>query len=172
MVSAGLPSWLSGTESACHCRRCWFHPWVCKIAWNRKWEPTLIFLPGKSYGQESLESYSPWVSKCQTQLSDWACTHTAATAASWSMSCLFCSHRGGPSHPQCQPSQQSSKPLMSCIRSLSAYMSKVVSVSHTELWVIQSVTNTYSLFWFREIFFSASWFVHTNILHIFKMFKV
>ena len=28
--------------------------------WRKKWQPTPIFLPGKSYGQRSLEGYSPW----------------------------------------------------------------------------------------------------------------
>ena len=27
-----------------------FHPWVRKIPWRRKWQPTPILLPGKSYG--------------------------------------------------------------------------------------------------------------------------
>ena len=45
-------------------------PWVRKILWRRKWEPTLVFLPGKSYGQRSLAGYSPWGSqKSQTRLS-------------------------------------------------------------------------------------------------------
>ena len=49
-------SWsLSGKESTCQCRRCEFHPWI----W-RKWQPIPVFLPGKSYGQRSLEGYSPW----------------------------------------------------------------------------------------------------------------
>ena len=25
-----------------------------------KWQPTLVFLPGKSHGQRSLAGYSPW----------------------------------------------------------------------------------------------------------------
>ena len=28
--------------------------------WRRKWQPTSVFLPGKSYGQRSLVDYSPW----------------------------------------------------------------------------------------------------------------
>ena len=28
--------------------------------WRRKWQPTLVFLPGKSHGQRSLVDYSPW----------------------------------------------------------------------------------------------------------------
>jgi len=27
---------------------------------RRKWQPTLVFLPGKSHGQRSLVGYSPW----------------------------------------------------------------------------------------------------------------
>ena len=34
-------------------------PWVRKISWRRKWQPTLIFLPGKSHEQRSLAGYSP-----------------------------------------------------------------------------------------------------------------
>ena len=44
----GLPRWLKGEESACQCRRCGFHPWVRKIPWRRKWQPTPVFLSGKS----------------------------------------------------------------------------------------------------------------------------
>ena len=38
-------------------------PWVRKIPWKNKWQPTSIFLPGKSYGQRSLVGYGPWGSK-------------------------------------------------------------------------------------------------------------
>ena len=31
-----------------------------KIPWRRKWQPTPVFLPGKSHGQRSLVGYSPW----------------------------------------------------------------------------------------------------------------
>ena len=55
----GLPSRCSGKESACQCRRLGFDPWVGKILW-RKWQPTPVLLPGKSHGQRSLVSYSPW----------------------------------------------------------------------------------------------------------------
>ena len=37
-----------------------FNPWVGKIPWRRKWQPTPVFLPGKSHGQKSLVGYSPW----------------------------------------------------------------------------------------------------------------
>ena len=38
----------------------WFNSWVRKIPWSRKWQPALVFLPGRFYGQRSLGSYSPW----------------------------------------------------------------------------------------------------------------
>ena len=46
----GPPKWLSGKESACQCRRhrrCRFGPWVRKMPWRRKWQPTRVFLPEK-----------------------------------------------------------------------------------------------------------------------------
>ena len=37
-----------------------FDPWVGKIPWRRKWQPTPVFLPGESHGWRSLVGYSPW----------------------------------------------------------------------------------------------------------------
>ena len=37
-----------------------FEPWVGKIPWRRKWKPTPVFLPGKSYGPWSLVGYHSW----------------------------------------------------------------------------------------------------------------
>jgi len=37
-----------------------FEPWVGKIPWRRKWQPTPISLMGKSHGQRNLVGYSPW----------------------------------------------------------------------------------------------------------------
>jgi len=48
MFSLGLPRWLRSKESTCQCRRCWFNCWIGKIPWRRKWQPTPVFLPGKS----------------------------------------------------------------------------------------------------------------------------
>ena len=47
-----LPLGLSDKESACQYRRykrCGFDPWVGKILWRMKFQPTLAFLPGKYY---------------------------------------------------------------------------------------------------------------------------
>ena len=49
-----LPGWLSGKEPACQCRRherLEFCSWVGKIPWRRKWQPILVFLPGKFHEQ-------------------------------------------------------------------------------------------------------------------------
>ena len=40
-------------------KRCGFDPWVGRIPWRRKSQPTPVFLPGKSHGQRSLAGYSP-----------------------------------------------------------------------------------------------------------------
>ena len=55
--------WHSGEESACQCRRHKrrrFDPWVRKIPWRRKWQPTPVFLPGESHGQRNLAGCCPW----------------------------------------------------------------------------------------------------------------
>ena len=39
----GFPGDSCGKESACQCRRGWFSPWVGKISWRRKWQPTPVF---------------------------------------------------------------------------------------------------------------------------------
>ena len=33
--------------------------WVRKVPWRRKWQPTPVFMPGKSHGQRSLAGDSP-----------------------------------------------------------------------------------------------------------------
>ena len=70
MWSLGFPGCASDKEPPCQCRRhkrCRFDSWVRKIPWSGKWQPTPVFLPGKSHGQRSLVGYSPWSSK-ETQL--------------------------------------------------------------------------------------------------------
>jgi len=49
----------SGKESSCQYRRQGFNLGVGKIPWRRKWQPTPVFLSGKSRGQRSLVGYSP-----------------------------------------------------------------------------------------------------------------
>ena len=52
-----LLRWLSNKESTYQCRwlkRHRFDPWVGKIPWSRKWQPTPVVLPGEPHGQRSL----------------------------------------------------------------------------------------------------------------------
>ena len=54
-----LPGWCGSKESACQLRKRGFNPWVGKTPWRRKWQPTPVFLLGKSHGHSSLAGYSP-----------------------------------------------------------------------------------------------------------------
>ena len=71
--TVGFAGGASGKEPSCQCRRHkrrGFHPWVRKIPQRRKWQPTLVFLPGESHGQEDKGAW--WatvhrVTKSQTQ---------------------------------------------------------------------------------------------------------
>ena len=59
----GFPDGAVVNKPTCQCRRwrrCRFDPWLRKIPWNRKWQPTLVLLPGKYHGQRNLVGYSPW----------------------------------------------------------------------------------------------------------------
>ena len=62
--SLGLPRWCIGKESDCQSRRrrrLRFDSWLRKIPGRRAaWQPTPVFLPGKSHGKRSLVVYSPW----------------------------------------------------------------------------------------------------------------
>ena len=63
-----LSCWLSSKESACQCMSYGFNPWVGKISWRKKWQPTPVSLTGKSYGWRCLTGYSPWGRKESEQL--------------------------------------------------------------------------------------------------------
>ena len=50
-----LPRQLSGKAAACQSvQETQFDPWVGKIPWRGKWQPTPVFLPGRSHGHRSL----------------------------------------------------------------------------------------------------------------------
>ena len=59
-------------KSIClQCGRPGFDPWVGRIPWRRKWQPTPVLLPGKSHGWRSLVGYS---------LGSWRVGHNWATS--------------------------------------------------------------------------------------------
>ena len=62
-AASWVPGGTSGKEPACQCRRRkrrGFSPWVRKIPWRRKWQPTPVSLPGESHGQRRVAGNSPW----------------------------------------------------------------------------------------------------------------
>ena len=73
-LQGGLPRWLSGKNSAYQCRRCrriGLYPWVGKIPWRRKWQPTPVFL------ENPIDGGAWWVhgvTKSWIRLSAWTKT--------------------------------------------------------------------------------------------------
>ena len=59
-TSYAMPWWLRGKKSACNAGNAGSNPGFGKIPWGRKWQPTLVSLPGKPHGQRSLVGYGPW----------------------------------------------------------------------------------------------------------------
>ena len=66
----GLPWWLRGWRICLQWGRPAFDPWVRKIPWKRKWQPTPVFLPGEFHGQRSPVGYSPWGHK-ESDTTEW-----------------------------------------------------------------------------------------------------
>ena len=62
----GILKQLSGEESACQRRRHRFDPWVWKIPWGGKRQPTPVFLLGKSHGQRAWQAILHVVANSQT----------------------------------------------------------------------------------------------------------
>ena len=56
------PGWLQsmGSQRVGHNERLHFTLHFRDIYWRRKWQPTPVFLPGKSHEWRSLVGYSPW----------------------------------------------------------------------------------------------------------------
>ena len=90
----GFPGGTKGKESTSQwrrCKRCRFNPWVRKILWSRKWEPILVFLPGKFHGQRRTVGYNLWGHKESNRtewltlsLSRFSCVQHFATYELWS----------------------------------------------------------------------------------------
>ena len=90
-----MPPWAfsGGKECACQCKRYKrrrFDPWVRKISWSRKSQPTPIFFPGKFMDRGAWWAIIHGITRSQTQPRDQAYTQMC--------------HSSGlslPSHPRC-----------------------------------------------------------------------
>ena len=100
----------SSKKSTCQCRRRGFNPWVRKMPWRRKWQPTPAFLPREPHGQRSLSR----LQSMRLQRHDWrdlAHTSTQLTynvsfrhTAKWISYAYTCIHSFLDSFP-CRPLQ-------------------------------------------------------------------
>ena len=57
---SGFPGGSDGKASAYNAGDLSLTPGSGRFPWRRKWQPTLVFLPGKSCGWSSLAGYGPW----------------------------------------------------------------------------------------------------------------
>ena len=72
IVTKGLPGLCSGKESACQCRKCKksrFSPWVGKVPWRRKWQPSPIFCLENSMDRGAWQAIQSMELQSQTRLS-------------------------------------------------------------------------------------------------------
>ena len=77
------------------------HPWVGRIPWSSKRQPTPVFLPGKFHGQRSLAGYSPWgCRKLDTTEQVSTHTYTILDSPPWPTPTTSC---GSQSHKQSHP---------------------------------------------------------------------
>ena len=60
-IYLGIPSGSAVKKKKClWCRRCGFDPWVGKIPWRRKQQPTPVFLSGKILWSQKPGGLCPW----------------------------------------------------------------------------------------------------------------
>ena len=107
-----------GEESTCQCRRHRCDPRGRKTPWRRKWQPTLVCLPGESPGQRSLVGLSPWVPESavteglNSNMTDQQCCdgfRGTAQALRHTYTCIR--YPPNPSHPGC-PATVSEFPML------------------------------------------------------------
>ena len=74
-MTRDYPGGLEGKESTCSTADPGLIPRSGRFPWRRKWQPTPVFLPGKSHGQRSQMDYSPWGRK-ESDMTEHAHAHT------------------------------------------------------------------------------------------------
>ena len=99
-------------------RRLGFDPWMGKVPWRRRWQPTPVFLPGESHGRRSLAGCTVHgVAETRTCLSltipPQFIHHTARVCNGF-----FIVYRVVPPSPQCTlrtfPSSPKEVPVLAC----------------------------------------------------------
>ena len=74
------PAGSDSKASAYQCGRPGFDSWVGKIPWRKKWPPTPVLLPRKSYGRRSLvQATVHGVAKSWTRLNDFTSLQSSLT---------------------------------------------------------------------------------------------
>ena len=69
LMKGDFPDGASGKEPTCQYRRhktYGFNPWIRKIPWRRKWQPTPVFLPGEFHDRGARWATVHGVTKSQT----------------------------------------------------------------------------------------------------------
>ena len=173
IYTRGFPSWLSGKESACQCRRWGFNLWVGKIPWRRKWELTPVFLPGKFHGQRSLVGYSPWGPRIghnwttkQQQCIPWAslgtltsktCAHGFPGGSDGKRSACNAGDQGSIPGSGRSPGEGNGNPLQySCLENLmgrGALQATIYGVAKSQTWLSDSHRHTDM----------TEWLTHTHL---------
>ena len=87
-----FPGGSEGKASACNTGDLGLYPWVRKIPWRRKWQPTPVLLPGKSHGQRSLVDCSPWDHK-ESDTTERLHFHFLSFKSQRGSSCFFLTQR-------------------------------------------------------------------------------
>ena len=124
MSSQVFPDGSVGKESDCNAGdtgdRRGFDLWIGKIPWRRKWQPTLVFLAWKIYGQRNLVGYSPWGQK-ESDTTKWLSTPTHRVNVHLVPPKLFApTEPQGTLGPPVQPSGRTAVPLSLLIQNWSA----------------------------------------------------
>ena len=68
-LQRNIPCWLRWESVCLQCGRPRSNPWIGKIPWKRKWQPTPVLLPGKSHQLQSMGSQrvrQDWVTSLST----------------------------------------------------------------------------------------------------------
>ena len=69
----GLPQWFRSKESYCNAGNMGLVPGSGKISWRSTWQPTPVFLPGKSRRQRILVAAAHAVAQSRALLSGYSC---------------------------------------------------------------------------------------------------